>query len=75
MQLGGYIGYGLVKANNWDNLTGIDLGVIMGPAYEKGRMGVAAHMHVGHAWYKSSGTPQGVMLYTPKILLKVYYKF
>jgi hypothetical protein len=75
LQLGGYFGYGYLKADNWNNPKGIDLGVIMGPAYEKNNIGVAVHMHGGHAWYKSSGTPQGVMIYTPKVLFKVYRKF
>jgi hypothetical protein len=75
MQFGGYFGYGIIKASNWSDLKGIDLGLIAGPAFEKGNMGIALHLHGGHAWYDSSGTPKGVMLYTPKILLKVYYNF
>jgi hypothetical protein len=74
-QLGGYYGYGSIKSGGWDNLTGTDYGIMVGPAYEKGKMGVALHAQLGHAWYKSDGTPIGVMLYTPKYLLKVYYKF
>jgi hypothetical protein len=75
LQLGGYFGYGFVKADNWTDLKGIDLGLIMGPAYEKKNMGVAVHMHGGHAWYNSTGIPTGVMLYTPKVLFKIYRKF
>ena len=75
MQLGGYAGYGFLTANNWDRLNGFDIGLIVGPAYEKGHMGTAVHLQSGHAWYASSGTPSGVMLYNPKILLKVYYRF
>ncbi|MEI8049752.1 MAG: hypothetical protein WCI92_20440 [Bacteroidota bacterium] len=74
-QLGGYFGYGFLKATNWSNLKGTDYGMLAGPAFEKGKMGVALHVQYGHAWYKSTGTPIGVMLYTPKYLLKVYYKF
>ncbi len=75
MQLGGYVGYGFLTANNWDKLSGFDLGVLIGPAYEKGPIGVALHLQGGHAWYSSSGTPKGVMLYNPKILFKVYFRF
>jgi hypothetical protein len=75
MQLGAYAGYGFLTADKWDNLNGFDIGLMVGPAYEKGHFGVATHLHSGHAWYSSSGTPSGVMLYNPKILLKVYYKF
>ena len=74
MQLGGYLGYGFLKANNWDNLKGTDLGIIIGPAYERDHLGIAAHLQVGHAWYESEGTPRGVMLYSPKYMFKIYYK-
>ena len=74
LQLGGYFGYGFLKAESWDNLNGIDLGVIMGPAFELKRFGVAFHIQGGHAWYESDGSPSGVMLYSPKYMFKVYYK-
>jgi hypothetical protein len=74
LQLGGYAGYGFLRANGWDNLNGFDLGLIAGPAFEKEHTGIALHVHSGYAWYESKGTPHGVMLYTPKILLKIYYK-
>jgi hypothetical protein len=74
-QLGGYFGFGFIKAKNWDNLNGHELGIIAGPAYEKGKIGVALHLHSGHEWYKSTGTPIGVMLYNPKFLVKCYYLF
>jgi len=75
IQLGGYLGYGFLKANNWDNLKGFDLGIIMGPAFETGHFGVAVHLQGGHAWYESDGSPSGVMMYTPKFMFKFYYKF
>ncbi|MFZ0283068.1 MAG: hypothetical protein WAL29_15570 [Bacteroidales bacterium] len=74
LQLGGYFGYGLLTADNWDNLKGIDLGLIAGPAFETEHFGVAVHLQSGHAWYESTGSPSGVMLYTPRFLLKIYYK-
>ena len=74
LQLGGYFGYGFLEASDWNNQNGIDLGIIAGPAYEINRIGVALHLHSGHARYESSGTPEGVMLYTPRFLLKIYYK-
>jgi hypothetical protein len=75
MQLGGYLGYGYLRANNWTDLTGIDYGGIVGPAYEKGKYGIAAHLQSGYGGYKSSGTPKDVKLYSPKILLKFYRRF
>jgi hypothetical protein len=73
-QLGGYFGYGILSGPGWDNQTGSDLGIIAGPAYELKKFGIAVHLQGGHGWYESSGNPLGVMLYDPKILLKVYYK-
>ena len=75
MELGGYIGFGVLEANNWANLTGFDFGMIAGPAYEKGRCGVSLHVRSGYAPYSSNGSPSGVLLFNPKILLKGYYRF
>jgi len=74
LQLGGYAGYGILRAQNWDNLSGFDIGLIAGPAFESNNFGIAIHLQGGHGWYESSGSPAGVMLYTPKFLLKVYFK-
>ncbi len=75
LQIGGYLGYGFLKAQNWARLTGFDLGLIAGPAYEFKSYGAAIHIETGHARYKSDGEPSGVLLYTPRILLKAYYRF
>lgn len=75
MQLGGYLGYGYLRADHWTDLTGIDYGGIVGSAYEKGNYGIAVHVQSGYGGYKSSGTPKDVKLYSPKILLKFYHRF
>jgi hypothetical protein len=74
LQLGGYLGYGILKATDWDDPKGFDVGFIAGPAFETNHLGLALHVQSGHAWYESTGSPLGVMLYTPKYLLKIYYK-
>jgi hypothetical protein len=75
-QLGGYIGYGFVEASDWSmSLYGSDVGIMVGPAYEKNHIGVALHIQYGKAYYTSSGSPDEVGLAIPKLLLKVYYKF
>jgi hypothetical protein len=74
LQLGGFFGFGFLHARTWDTQTGFEYGIIAGPAYEMKKIGIALHVHYGRAWYESSGFPLGVMLYDPKILLKVYYK-
>ncbi|MGD0583941.1 MAG: hypothetical protein ABR974_13470 [Bacteroidales bacterium] len=75
-QLGGYVGYGYVTSSNWDqSLYGSDIGIMVGPAFEKGNIGIALHLQYGKAYYTSSGAPDEVGLAIPRILLKVYYKF
>jgi hypothetical protein len=75
-QLGGYVGYGYVTSPDWDqSLWGSDIGIMVGPAYEKNNIGIALHLQYGKAYYTSSGAPDEVGLAIPKILLKVYYKF
>jgi hypothetical protein len=74
-QLGGYLGYGFITVSDWDQpLIGSDIGIMIGPAFEKGHFGIALHLQYGKAYYKSSGSPDEVGLAIPKILLKVYYK-
>ena len=75
LQLGGYMGYGFLAANHWDNLKGFDFGMIAGPAYETQHIGLSVQVRSGYAPYSSNGTPSGVLLFNPKLLLKVYYRF
>jgi hypothetical protein len=75
LQIGGYLGMGLLSAIGWDTQKGFEYGVIMGPAYEMNKLGFAIHVQYGRAWYESKGFPLGVMLYDPKILIKAYYRF
>jgi hypothetical protein len=75
-QLGGYFGYGFVKADMWDQtVSGIDYGIMIGPAYEKNNFGIAFHLQTGFAYYTSSGTPDEVSYSKGRFLLKLYYKF
>jgi hypothetical protein len=74
-QLGGYVGYGFITVSEWDQpLKGTDIGIMIGPAFEKDNFGIALHIQYGKAYYTSSGSPEEVGLAIPKILLKVYYK-
>jgi len=75
LQLGGYFGYGTLAAENWDqSVSGIDYGIIIGPAYEKNHFGVAVHLQTGFGYYLSSGAPDEVDFSIPRFVLKVYYK-
>jgi hypothetical protein len=75
-QLGGYFGYGFVKADIWVQIvSGIDYGIMIGPAYEKNNFGIAIHIQTGFSYYTSSGTPDEVSYSKGRFLLKVYYKF
>jgi hypothetical protein len=76
IQLGGYFGYGFVKADIWDQrVSGIEYGMLVGPAYEKNNFGIAFHLPAGFIYYTSSGTPDEVSYSKGTYLLKVYYKF
>jgi hypothetical protein len=73
-QLGGYTSGGMLKADNWDNLYGVDVGIITGPAFETRHLGIAAHFQMGGGWFFSEGTPEIVIMHNPRVLLKVYFK-
>jgi hypothetical protein len=76
LQLGGYFGYGFVKADMWDQrLGGIEYGMLAGPAYEKNNFGMALHFPAGFSYFISSGIPDEVSYSKGTYLLKVYYKF
>jgi hypothetical protein len=55
-------------------VSGIDYGIIIGPAYEKNNFGVAVHLQTGFGYYLSSGAPDEVDFSIPRFVLKVYYK-
>jgi hypothetical protein len=75
MQLGGYIGYGFISGSDWDqSVYGTDVGIMVGPAYEKDNLGIALHVQYGKGYYTSSGIPVEIGLSLPRCLLKVYYK-
>jgi hypothetical protein len=74
-QLGGYVGFGSIIASYLDKaLNGVDVGVIVGPAFEKDNLGIALHVQYGKGYYKTSGTSAEVGMAIPRFLLKVYYK-
>jgi hypothetical protein len=76
MELGGFFGYSMIKANNWDKLNGVDFGMLAGPAYESRYFGISVLMKAGFSPHTSGdGIPEGVLLYTPGILFKVYGRF
>lgn len=75
LQLGGYFGAGMITADNWDNLKGIDFGLLAGPAFESGHIGASLQVKAGFAPFFSDGTPNTVLMHTPGILFKVYGMF
>ena len=77
-QLGGYFGYniGLVDYENVDNRSGIDYGIIVGPAVEYNNFGLAVHHHTGFAWYPDKNAKPDEFSYAnSKIKIKFYYEF
>jgi hypothetical protein len=74
-QLGGYVGFGSIIASNLDQaLNGADIGIMIGPAFEKDNFGIALHVQYGKGYYKTSGTSAEVGMALARLLLKVYYK-
>jgi hypothetical protein len=76
LQFGGFVGYGFLSASNWDqSLSGSDVGIMVGPAYENEIIGIAFHVQYGKAYYTSGGAPDEVGFAIPRFLVKVYYIF
>ena len=75
IELGGFAGYSMLKADNWDNLKGADFGMLAGPAYESRHFGVSFLWKAGFSPHFSDGVPERILMYTPGMLIKVYGKF
>ena len=74
-QLGGFMSYNIVfpEYERVDNETGIDYGIIVGPAIEYQNYGLSIHFHAGHAWYPTDSEPDEFGYANSKIKLKLYY--
>jgi len=75
LQVGAFLGGGILRANHWDDLKGVDFGLFAGPAWEYKNIGFSAQLRSGYASYKSDGTPAKVRIYTPKLQLRMYLLF
>jgi hypothetical protein len=74
-QMGGYVSYGGFSMKEWGyKAKGINMGLITGPGYEKGKLGVAFHVHAGFGWYPITDDAEEFDLYDIKLLFKIYYK-
>jgi len=75
-QFGGYTGFGLANYSV-DNVgfSGLDYGIITGPAYEKDKLGVAFHLHAGFVTYSGSDIPEEFSMHDLRLFLKLYYIF
>jgi hypothetical protein len=77
-QLGGYFGFntGFIDYEDIKNRSGIDYGIIVGPAVEYRNFGLAVHHHSGFAWYpKKDAQPDEFSYANTKIKIKLYYTF
>jgi len=75
MQLGGYFGSGFIFPKDLKSLMGIDYGFIAGPAFEQDKIGVSLQIHAGYGYYWGNEEVETILLFIPKIFLKVYYTF
>ena len=78
LQLGGYFGFntGFINYEDISSRSGIDYGIIVGPAIEYDNFGLAIHHHSGFSWYpKKDAQPDEFSYANTKIKIKVYYTF
>ena len=78
LQLGGYFGFntGFINYEDISNRSGIDYGIMVGPAVEYRNFGLAVHHHSGFAWYpKKDAQPDEFGYANTKIKIKLYYTF
>jgi len=77
-QLGGFSGYsyGIIKNEDVKNRSGVEYGIIAGPAIEYNDFGIAVHFYAGFSWYPSKNLiPDEFGYSNSKIKIKVYYHF
>ena len=75
-QLGGFMSFNIVypEYDDIDSETGIDYGIIVGPAFEYQNYGAAIHFHTGFAYYpRGDEYPDEFSYANSKIKLKLYY--
>lgn len=72
-QLGGFFDFGIIAGEEFDTMTGIDMGMIAGPALDLGAVEIAIHVHAGLGYFWSDSDPEDVLLPLPKIFLKIGY--
>ena len=78
LEYNGYFGFntGFIDYEDISNRSGIDYGIIVGPAIEYGNFGFAIHHHTGFAWYPDKDAEPDEFSYAnSKIKIKLYYKF
>jgi hypothetical protein len=76
-QMGGYFGFNVAMPDYEDvgNRSGIDYGIIVGPALEYEQFGLAVHHISGYSWYPKDAEPDEFGYANTKIKVKLYYKF
>ena len=74
-QLGGYFSFNILSTDyeDFDTETGIDYGIIVGPAIEYQNYGAAIHFHTGFSYYPSDNEPDEYSYANSKIKIKLYY--
>ncbi|MBN1182129.1 MAG: hypothetical protein JXB49_07570 [Bacteroidales bacterium] len=77
MQLGGFTNLGRIKSPEFDkSVTGVEFGVIVGPAYQVDNYGVALLFQPNFSFFKTSNdNPSDGMMVYPRALFKVFYTF
>ncbi len=77
IQGGAYVSAAIANSDQWDDsFSGLDYGIILGPAAEYKGFGIALHVHAGYSILNSYGSePVKMWLHDRRLYLKLYYTY
>ncbi len=76
LDLGSYVNVGSASSKDWDaNLNGVEFGITVGPGIDFGQFGIALHLKPGFSYFFSEESPETVLLFNQRLMIKVQYYF
>jgi hypothetical protein len=74
IQMGGYLGYGLVSHEVFDGQSGMEMGVLIGPMMRvTERLEIAVHMASWSGYFSGGDLPEGILIHTPLFRVQAFY--
>ncbi|MDA3954571.1 MAG: hypothetical protein PF485_13065 [Bacteroidales bacterium] len=74
LDLGGYLNLGSASSEDWDtNLNGVEFGIMGGPGIDFNNFGIALHYKPGFSYFFSGDSPEAVLLFSQRLMLRVQY--